>query len=105
MNPTHISFRPLVLCAWLVALLVCPPIFAENSSFDEGESFFSEEDPFFDDADDTEITYDPFEGFNRAMFTFNDKLDRYVMKPVATGYDAALPNPVKTGVSNFFNNY
>lgn len=47
---------------------------------------------------------DPFESYNRAMFSFNEGLDKYVLKPVAEGYDAVLPSPVKTGVSNFFSN-
>ena len=47
---------------------------------------------------------DPLEGFNRAIFTFNDTLDYYVLKPVATGYDKAMPDPLQDGVSNFFNN-
>ena len=47
---------------------------------------------------------DPFESYNRAMFSFNEGLDKYILKPVAEGYDAALPNPVKTGISNFFSN-
>jgi phospholipid-binding lipoprotein MlaA len=47
---------------------------------------------------------DPIEGFNRAMFSFNEGLDKVIIKPVAQGYDAALPTPVKTGVSNFFAN-
>lgn len=47
---------------------------------------------------------DPLEGFNRAMYTFNDKVDTYVLKPVAKGYRAVLPSPVRTGVSNFFGN-
>jgi len=47
---------------------------------------------------------DPIEGFNRAMFAFNDGLDTAIIKPVATGYDAVLPSPVKTGVTNFFGN-
>lgn len=47
---------------------------------------------------------DPLEGFNRAMYTFNDNLDIYVLKPVAKGYRAVLPSPVRTGVSNFFGN-
>ncbi len=47
---------------------------------------------------------DPLEGFNRAMYTFNDNLDVYVLKPVAQGYRAVLPSPVRTGVSNFFGN-
>lgn len=47
---------------------------------------------------------DPIEGFNRAVFAFNDGLDKAVIKPVAQGYDAALPQPAKTGVANFFGN-
>lgn len=47
---------------------------------------------------------DPWEGFNRAMFSFNDTLDRYALKPVARGYKAIMPNILETGVSNFFGN-
>jgi phospholipid-binding lipoprotein MlaA len=47
---------------------------------------------------------DPIEGFNRAMFAFNEGLDTVIIKPVATGYDAVLPSPIKTGVTNFFSN-
>lgn len=47
---------------------------------------------------------DPIEGFNRAMYAFNEGLDAALIKPVAKGYDAALPTPVKTGVTNFFGN-
>ncbi|MCX7156457.1 MAG: VacJ family lipoprotein [Rhodocyclales bacterium] len=47
---------------------------------------------------------DPIEGFNRAMFAFNEGLDAAIVKPVAKGYDAVLPSPIKTGVTNFFSN-
>lgn len=47
---------------------------------------------------------DPVEGFNRAMFAFNEGLDAAIIKPVAKGYKAALPDPVRTGVTNFFGN-
>ncbi|GBG01124.1 hypothetical protein AZSI13_04510 [Azospira sp. I13] len=47
---------------------------------------------------------DPWEGFNRAMFSFNEGVDKAVIKPVAQGYDAVLPQPVQTGVGNFFGN-
>jgi len=47
---------------------------------------------------------DPFEGFNRAMFNFNEGLDKAVVKPVATGYRNVIPRPVRTGISNFFSN-
>ncbi len=47
---------------------------------------------------------DPFEGFNRAMFAVNEGLDTVAFKPLAKGYDAIAPAPVKTGVGNFFGN-
>lgn len=47
---------------------------------------------------------DPIEGFNRAMYAFNEGLDIAIIKPVAKGYDAALPPPIRTGVTNFFGN-
>ena len=36
---------------------------------------------------------DPLEGFNRAMFSFNEGFDNVVMKPVASGYKAVAPAP------------
>ena len=47
---------------------------------------------------------DPFEGFNRSMYSFNDTLDKAVLKPVAKGYKAVLPNFAQTMVQNFFSN-
>ncbi|MGC8806027.1 MAG: MlaA family lipoprotein [Thiomonas sp.] len=48
---------------------------------------------------------DPLEPYNRAMFTINDKVDRAVLKPVATGYKAVTPTPIRHGVTNFFGNF
>lgn len=47
---------------------------------------------------------DPFEKFNRAMFSFNDTVDRTALKPVATAYKKVTPSFVQTGVNNFFGN-
>lgn len=47
---------------------------------------------------------DPLEGYNRAMYKFNDAVDTAVIKPVAKGYDAVVPDPISQGVSNFFSN-
>lgn len=47
---------------------------------------------------------DPYEGYNRAMYTFNDTLDKAVIKPVAQGYDFIVPEPISWGISNFFSN-
>lgn len=47
---------------------------------------------------------DPLESYNRAMYAFNDGLDRAVVKPVAEVYRDTIPGPMQTGVSNFFSN-
>ena len=47
---------------------------------------------------------DPWEGFNRQVFEFNEFFDRNLLLPVTRGYMAVTPQPVQTGVSNFFGN-
>ncbi|WP_233851531.1 MlaA family lipoprotein [Paraburkholderia sp. HD33-4] len=47
---------------------------------------------------------DPFEGLNRTIFTVNDKIDQYAIKPVAQGYVFVTPQPVRDSVTNFFSN-
>jgi len=48
---------------------------------------------------------DPLQAWNRLVFGFNEGLDNALLKPVATGYKAAVPEPVRNGVSNFFGNF
>lgn len=55
-------------------------------------------------AQEDEKPVDPWEGFNRKVFAFNEAADRWVMKPVAKGYRKVTPDPVERGVSNFFSN-
>ena len=47
---------------------------------------------------------DPWQGFNRAMFSFNHTLDKWLLQPLPIGYKAVLPDPVEKGVSNIFDN-
>ena len=47
---------------------------------------------------------DPLMGYNRAMYSINDSVDRAVIKPVAKGYDTVVPTGINQGVSNFFSN-
>lgn len=47
---------------------------------------------------------DPFEGFNRKVYAFNDVVDGAVLRPVAEGYRRAVPELARTGVDNFFGN-
>jgi phospholipid-binding lipoprotein MlaA len=47
---------------------------------------------------------DPWESWNRGVYKVNTALDKAVAKPVARTYVRVLPSPVRTGVSNFFEN-
>ena len=48
--------------------------------------------------------YDPWEPFNRRMYYFNAKLDKYILLPTVRVYQAVTPAPVEKGVHNFFRN-
>lgn len=47
---------------------------------------------------------DPWEGYNRYVFAFNESVDVVVVKPAAKGYRLLLPEFVRRGVSNAFSN-
>lgn len=47
---------------------------------------------------------DPYEGYNRVVYQFNVVFNDYVGQPVANTYNTVLPSPVRTGISNFFQN-
>lgn len=52
----------------------------------------------------TDPQQDPWEGFNRKVHGFNTALDKAILRPVARGYDAAMPDAPQRGVRNFFRN-
>lgn len=47
---------------------------------------------------------DPYEGWNRRVFRFNQFLDTWFLKPVAQGYRAVVPDLADHAITNFFNN-
>jgi phospholipid-binding lipoprotein MlaA len=47
---------------------------------------------------------DPYESLNRKVYSFNEGVDKAVLKPVARGYVAVVPRLARRGVTNFFNN-
>jgi len=49
-------------------------------------------------------SYDPWEGMNRRVHTFNNAVDRTIAKPLAKAYVKVVPRPMRLGVSNFFHN-
>ena len=89
------------------------PIMAQATKSTTGpsQSEDSEEDLTdpFEDEDDKDLPplktiADPIEPVNRAFFYFNDKLYFWLLKPVARGYGFILPQSVRIGVRNFFDN-
>ncbi len=56
--------------------------------------------PIVASADDT----DPWEGFNRGVYRFNDTVDHYVAKPVAKAYQKVTPQPVDDGITRVLKN-
>jgi phospholipid-binding lipoprotein MlaA len=58
-----------------------------------------------EEAFDDEVTeYDPWERFNRAMFDFNQRLDRHVLKPVAKVWNFVVPDLAQQSLANAFDN-
>jgi phospholipid-binding lipoprotein MlaA len=49
-------------------------------------------------------TNDPWEGVNRDLFAVHESVDQAVVEPVARGYRAVTPRPVRSGVRNFLRN-
>lgn len=121
----------LVLIIMILTLITCPAV-AGNSADQTGQTAsFSDsyadpdqavgaanrEDTVEDDGFEADIfqedqaeqsthamVADPFEGFNRAVFVFNDKLYVYGLKPITKGYARVVPPFARKGVKNFFNN-
>lgn len=55
-------------------------------------------------ADQPDNVKDPLQPLNRKIYAFNDKLDHYILRPVANTYKKYVPTVVQTSVSNFFGN-
>ncbi|MGA1932427.1 MlaA family lipoprotein [Arcobacter sp. YIC-464] len=72
----------------------------DDSSFDD----FSDEFDSEFKQENKQTVFDPLSGYNRVMTTFNDYAFIYVLNPVAKGYAYILPQDVRVGVSNFFDN-
>ena len=56
------------------------------------------------EASDAAQPNDPWEGYNRRMYSFNTKVDKYVMRPIGVAYDKVVPNVVQRRVTSFFAN-
>ena len=61
-------------------------------------------DPFARADEGAGEEYDPWEPMNTNIFEFNRQVDRFVLKPVAKGYNFVMPDLVQVGISNIFYN-
>ena len=106
--------RKSVLLAFLIVFVIClnqTPTWSEGLPFSgasdtvvtpSGKDTVEEEE--IDVEFKTVFTSDPIQPYNRAIFTFNDTLYHYGLKPLCKGYNAVVPEPARRSVANFFRN-
>ena len=78
-----------------------PAVLATSTSAEEKEK--AEIAAAEADEDKDLVVSDPWEGFNRKMHAFNDVFFRYLMKPIAQGWNFITPAFLRQGINNFFN--
>lgn len=105
--PSRLTLRQLALLFLLPLLFAAVAVPADDVENDEWEDleddpWAEEDDPFADPAA-PEIE-DPWEGWNRRVFAFNEVVDRYAARPLARGYRATTPRFLRRGVRNVFAN-
>ncbi len=83
----------------IIFLFLAP---ASGWGADDGVDFLS--DDFYADTTGEPDIPDPLEPVNRAIFTFNDKAYFWLLKPVATGYQAVMPADIRMTFDRFINN-
>ncbi len=79
----------------------------ESKNAQVKDPFFDDDfnDDFKDEYDDAFIrNYDPLEWLNRPMFYLNDRINEYALGPVSSLYTTVLSEPIRDGISNFFQN-
>ena len=77
---------------------------APSTALSEPEAAEEPYDPFAKADEAVGEEYDPWEPFNAKIFEFNRQVDRWILKPVAKGYNFIVPDLVQVGISNMFYN-
>jgi len=75
---------------------------ADDASMEKSSTSGTKDE--FDSYVDDVFEQDPYESFNRSMFSLNERADKYVLRPVAKTYDTLMPGFLNNGITNFFNN-
>ena len=66
----------------------------------------ADDDPFTAEFEEQQVGYpDPWEEFNRGVLTLNQELDDWVFEPVALGYRALVPDPLRAAIHRVFSNF
>jgi phospholipid-binding lipoprotein MlaA len=86
-------------------LFLLPGFNAHSADSSAAQTSSSDELDYMNDAEPQVIVADPLFRLNSAVFEFNDKLYFWVLKPIAQGYMAVVPTPVRRGVKNFLHNF
>jgi len=94
----------IVLAQGAVGSTVTDAVVVAQNDDPFGDYVPEEDDEHLDDDVSAPVVSDPLEGFNRAMFRFNDRLYFWLLKPAAQGYSYVVPEKMRTGVDNFFHN-
>ncbi|MGH7783367.1 MAG: MlaA family lipoprotein, partial [Candidatus Binatia bacterium] len=91
--------RALALAMAVIFLLGVGRVYAQNHKDEDKPGL-----PVAVDGAAESPEWDPWEPVNENVFRFNREVDRFVLKPVARGYDALLPDAVKKGIANALDN-
>jgi phospholipid-binding lipoprotein MlaA len=78
---------------------------AGDQAGDKDDEYDDDEyDDEYDEEPEQVTIPDPFEGMNRGLYHFNDKMYFWALKPAAQGYKFIVPQEIRTCVLNFFDN-
>ena len=97
--------RGLAAAAAVALLVACSSTPAPETRMAYPEPVFSAERIVPADAPYAQAIYDPWEPMNKRIYNFNYHFDQWVFLPVVRGWKAVVPQFMRTGVHNFFENF
>ncbi|VAX35458.1 Outer-membrane-phospholipid-binding lipoprotein MlaA [hydrothermal vent metagenome] len=89
----------------LLSLIIIALLLIFNTKVTHATSFISDNFKDIRGGISEEVIHDDqWESFNRAMFGFNNVIYKYILGPIAKGYDFIVPDKVEGSISKFFHN-
>lgn len=83
----------------IITIILFTILYSSNSWANQ-----SNYDIFSDPEQELQEDYDPFEKLNRKIYSFNQTIDKYSLKPIAKTYNKIVPNPARNAVNNILSN-